>query len=216
MSNIYSAGQLATIIKQMAQNDVPDLGNDATQSSFIFMYLNLALTELARLASLETFSDPLAVSSTGWYNFLQSTASIATTLYEPQVIYPYPENGSINYIKRTSYEAPIGWWRSSQDQGVHLKGLTAGNYTLRYLRYPKQITLATDIVEFPSSGNATLCKTVVGMIKLSKNSYAGMQAIDSSAKQSMGLAAQGSISARGTGSTGTPLGQADVTTARGG
>lgn len=216
MSNIYNAGQLGTIIKQMAQNDVPDLGSDTLQSSFIYMYLNLALQELARLAYLVTFSDALAVNSTGWYNFLKSTASIATTLFEPQVILPYPESGSTTYIKRTAYEAPTGFWRESHDQGIHIKGLPAGNYTLKYLRYPKQITLDTDIVEMPSSANATLCKTVVGMIKLSKNSYEGQQIMDASAKQSMGLAAQGSISARGMGTTGQPLGSADVAIARGG
>lgn len=215
MANIYNAGQLAAAIKQMAQNDVPDLGNDTAQNNFIFLYLNLALTELARLAFLVTYSDTLAVTTTGWYDFLKNAASIQTTLFEPQLILPFPESGSTSYIKRTSYEAPVGWWRESQDQGVHIKGLEAGNYTLKYLRYPKQITIATDIVEFPTSGNATLCKTVVGMIKLSKNSYAGMQALDSSAKQSMGAAAQGSISAKGTNSSGQPLNTADVANARG-
>lgn len=215
MANLYNAGQLATIIKQMCQNDILDLGNDDAQNTYIFLYLNLALAELARLASLETFSDPLAVTTTGWYAFLKEGQPITTTLYEPQIVLPYPENGSTSFIKRTSYEHPTGWYRASQDQGVHLKGLAAGNYTLKYLRYPKQITLAADIVEFPSSGNATLCKTVVGLIKLSKNSYAGMQAMDMSAKQSMSVAAQGSISARGTGSTGQPLGPMDIAAARG-
>lgn len=215
MANIYNAGQLSSIIKQICQNDILDLGNDTAQDSFIFLYLNLALTELARLAFLVTYSDPLAVTTAGWYDFQKSSASITTTLYEPQAIFPYPESGSTSFIKRTAYEAPTGWWRESQDQGVHLKGLTAGNYTLKYLRYPKQITLAADIVEFPSSGNATLCKTVAGMIKLSKNSYAGQQALDASAKQSMSVAAQGSISAKGTGSTGQPLGALDISAARG-
>ncbi len=215
MANIYNAGQLSTIIKQMCQNDIADLGNSDAQDTFIFMYLNLALTELARLAYLVTFSDSLAVTGTDWYSFTKDTTSIATTLFEPQVVLPYPESGSTTYIKRTSYEAPTGWWRESQDQGVHLKGLTAGNYKLKYLRYSKQITLAADIVEFPSSGNATLCKTVVGMIKLSKNSYAGMQALDASAKQSMSVAAQGSISAAGTGTTGQKTGALDIAAARG-
>lgn len=217
MANIYNAGQLSTIIKQMAANDIADLGNSDGQDNFIFLYLNLALQELARLAFLVTYSDPLAVAGNGWYSFQKDAQSITTTLYEPQIILPYPESGSTTFIKRTSYEAPnAGWWRESQDQGVHIKGLTTGNYTLKYLRYPKQITLADDIVEFPTSGNATLCKTVVGLIKLSKNSYAGQQALDASAKQSMGIAAQGSISAKGTGTTGQPLGAQDVSIARGG
>lgn len=212
MANQYNAGQLATIIKQLAQNDIQDLGNDDAQNSFIFQYLNIIMWELAKIAELTTYSDALAISGNGYVTFLKGGVSIDNTMFEPKVLY---NASNVAQTKRTSFEQNNGWIREAQDLQIHVQGLTAGSYTLKYLRYPKQVTVASDVIEFASSANATICKQVVALIKLSKNSYAGFQTMDAAAKAGMGLAAQGAISAKSTGSTGTPLGPMDIAAARG-
>lgn len=212
MANIYNAGQLSTIIKQLCANDVADLGDSDAQDNFIFLYLNLVMQEMPRLAYLVTFSDALAISSNGYPTFLKSSASIANSIFEPLTLLTSTES---EVPKRTSYSAPTGWFRETHDLGVHVKGLTAGNYTLKYLRYPSTITLSGDAIEFPTSANATLCKEVVSLIKLSKNSYGGAEYMDKISKTGLGNAMQGAISARGTGSSGQPPGQQDTAIARG-
>lgn len=213
MANLYNAGQLATIIKQLAANDIQDLGNDDAQNSFIFQYMNIIMWELAKIAELTTYSDALTINSDGYVSFLKGGVSVDNTMFEPKVLY---NASDVAQTKRTSFDAPTGWIREAQDLQIHVKGLTAGAYTLKYLRYPKQVTVPTDVIEFASSANATICKEVVALIKLSKNSYAGFQTMDTAAKSGMGMAAQGAISAKGTGSTGQPLGTQDISTARGG
>ena len=212
MANQFNAGQLATDIKRMCANDVQDLGNDAAQSSAIFSYMNHIMKAMPRIAELTTYSDALSISGNGYVTFLKNGVSIADTIFEPKVLY----NSTDTYQpKRTSYDAPIGWIKESYDLPIHVRGLTAGLYTLKYLRYPATVTLATDPIDFPTTANETIIKAVIAWIKLSKNSYGGFQALDNSSKASMALAAQGAISAKSTGSTGQPLGPMDIASARG-
>lgn len=212
MPNLLNAGQLASYIIKMAENDVADLGaTDAAQKSYIYPYLNMAMWELARLAYNVKFSDALTISSNGYVTFKQSTVNI-TDMYEPMAIY----NASDSPVqKRTAYDAPTGWWRESNNLEIHVKGLTAGAYTLKYLKYPATVSLDADTIEFPPSGYLTLAKKVISLIKYSKNSYGGAEYMDGQATKSMPAAAQGTISSRGTGSTGQPVGPADVAIARG-
>lgn len=215
MPQIYNAGQLATIILKAAEMDVPDLGADsATQNSYIYQFLNLVMLKYFRIAYIETFSDTLAISSSGYVQFKTNSALI-TDMAEPMTLLDMGTANETEVIKRTSYSAPKGWYRGSQNQDIHVRGLS-GNYKLVYLRYPALVTLDSDIIEFPPSAYSMLVKEVISMIKYAKNSYQGSEFFDAKAKADMGTAAQGSISARGTGSSGQPLGAQDIAISRGG
>jgi hypothetical protein len=213
MPNIYNAGTLASIIAKLAEMDVPDLGSTSvTQNNYIYQFMNIALMKLARIAFIVTYSDPLPIAANGQYTFKKGNVAI-TDLYEPQVVLDATET---EMQKRTSYSAPTGWWRDSQNQEVHFRGVTAGNYVLKYLKYPARVTQDSDTVEFPPSGYDALIKEVISLIKYAKNSYAGAEFMDGKAKASMSEATQGSMSSRGTGSSGQPPGPNDTTISRGG
>jgi len=213
MAFLYNAGQLGTIITKLAEMDVGDLGNSQTnQNTFIYYYMNIALMKLARLAFNVKFSDSLAITTADYYTFKSGNVAISD-MFEPMAIYGV---GDVQIPKRTSYDAPTGWWREANNLEIHLRGLTAGNYTLKYIKYPARVTLDTDVVEFPPSGYDALIKEVVALIKYSKNSYAGAEFVAGQAKTSLGEANQGTISARGTGSNGQPPSPQDTLIARGG
>lgn len=218
MPNLYNSGQLATIIKKLGENDIEDLGaDDDSKNTFIFYYLNIAMWKLARLAYNVANSDAKNLTTDGYVTFQRNGADIAD-LFEPLMI--FDPNGR-QVMKRSADDAPIGWWREAQNMEVHIKGfsaagaqkLPAGNYQLKYIKYPKQVTLPDDAVEFPPSGYDSLIKEVLALIKYSKNSYAGAQYMETGAKTSYGAAAQGAQMARG---PYQPVGKQDVTDARGG
>lgn len=220
MPNLYNAGELATIIKKLAAMDTEDLGadNDA-QNSYIFMYMNIAMFKLARLANQIKYSDSKTISADGYVTFQQAATDISN-MFEPLIVFD-PNGKPVQ--KRTSDDAPIGWYRDAENQEIHIRGfsatsrpLTAGSYQLKYIRYPKKVTITTDTVEFPPSGYDALIKEVLSLIKYSSNSYGSAEYLDGQAKQSYGNLLQGTMSARGTGSTGQPVGENDMRIARGG
>jgi ABC-type uncharacterized transport system permease subunit len=210
MANIYNAGQLAAIITQLSEMDVEDLGTNP--NTFIYTYMNIAMMKLARVAYQVKFSDALQISSNGPVTFQTAGVDISD-LYEPQSIYTSTDS---EIAKRTSYAAPVGWWREAENQPIHVRGLPSGLYTLKYIKYPARVSIETDPVEFPPSGYDALIKEVVSLIKYSKNSYSGAEFAKAQANASMGMATQGSISARGTMGGGQPPGPVDTSTARGG
>lgn len=213
MAAIYNSGQLSTIIKKLVQMDLEELGpDDDTQNSYIFQFMNIVMMKLARMAYNVEFSDAKTISADGYVTFQLNGSDIAN-LFEPLTVYDSTDN---EVQKRTSYSAPKGWWRESQNLGVHLRGLTSGSYRLKYIRYPKLVTLTDDAVEIPPSGYDALIKDVVSLIKLAPNSYAGSEYVGGLAKQAYGGVTQGAISARGTGNSGQPPGPQDTTIARGG
>jgi hypothetical protein len=213
MPNIYNSGQLATIIQNLAQNEMGDLGaTDALQKSAIYSLMNIAMMKLARIAYNTTYSDALAISTDGFVTFQVSSQAI-TNMFEPLVVLTSADQ---EIQKRTSYSAPTGWWRDSQNLEIHVRGLTVGNYTLKYIRYPKLVTLDTDTVEFPPSGYDALIKDIMSLVKLTRNSYAGSEYMDGKSKAALGEVTQAAMSAKGTGSTGQPVGTVDLQIARGG
>jgi hypothetical protein len=215
MPNIYNAGQLATIIAKAAEMDVPDLGADSSaQNSYIYSFLNIIMMKYFRVAYQEMFSDALNITQSGYVQF-KSGGQIITDMAEPEKILDMGTANEIEIQKRSSYSAPVGWWRGGQNQDIHVRGLN-GNYKLVYIKYPARVTIDTDTIEFPPSGYDLLIKETVSMIKYVKNSYAGSDYFDSKAKVALGEAVQGAISARGTGSSGQPPGSADALTGRGG
>lgn len=213
MSSIYNAGQLATIIKKLVQMDLEELGpDDDTQNSYIFQFMNIIMMKMARMAYNVEFSDAKTISADGYVTF-QLNGTDISNMFEPLTVYDASDN---EMQKRTSYSAPKGWWRESNNLGIHVRGLTSGSYKVKYIRYPALVTLTTDTVEIPPSGYDALIKDVVSLIKLAPNSYAGSETVGAMAKQAYGGVTQGAISARGTGNSGQPPGPADTLTARGG
>lgn len=210
MTAIYNAGQLATIIKKLAQMDMEELGpDDDTQNSYIFQFMNIVMLKMARMAYNVEFSDAKTISVDGYVTFQLNGVDISN-LFEPLSLLDSDEN---EVTKRTSYSAPKGWYRESNNLGVHVRGLTSGTYSLKYIRYPNLVTLTTDTVEIPPSGYDALIKDVIALIKLAPNSYAGSEFAGGLAKESYGEVTQGAMSARG---TGTPPNTRDTMTARGG
>lgn len=219
MPSLYNAGQLATIIIKANEKDIEDLGDTNSQKSYIYQFMNIAMWKLAKLADRVEFSDSMTLSSDGFVSFTKSGSPI-TNMFEPKTVY-MPDGQSLQ--KRTSWESPIGWWRESELQDVHIRGfsltttakLTAGTYQLKYIRYPRPVTIDSDVVDFPPMGYDALIKEVSALIKLPKNSYNGADFMDSKAKQQYNNVAQAAISSKGTGSTGQPLGLADAAQAKG-
>lgn len=219
MTYLYNAGELASIIIKANEKDIEDLGGDLdSQQSYIFKFMNIAMWKLAKLAERVEYSDALTLSADGFVTFTKSGQPIE--LFEPKTIY-MPSGQPMN--KRTSDEAPLGWWKEAETVDIHVRGfglttnqkLVTGDYVLKYLRYPKKVTLPTDNIDFPPAGYDALIKEVSAMVKLPKNSYSGSDFFDNKAKQSYNNLTQGSISARGTGSTGQPTGMNDAQQAKG-
>jgi hypothetical protein len=215
MANIYNAGQLATIIKDLARMDLEELGaDDDSQNTAIFRFMNIVMQKMARMAYNVEFSDAKAINSDGYQVFDRNESPI-TDLFEPlTIVDTTPQENEMQ--KRTSYSGPKGWWRESNNLGIHVRGITSGSYKLKYIRYPKLVTLATDDVEIPSTGNEALIMDVVSLIKLVPNSYGGSEFTGARAKQAYGGVTQGAVSARGTGNSGQPPGPNDTAVARGG
>lgn len=219
MANLYNAGQLATIITKMGENDVPELGT--LPNTYIYLYLNIIMMKYARIADVVKYSDPLVMSADGEKIFTQAGNAI-TDMFEPMQIYDPANPSSIRIDKRTSDEAPKGWWREANNTEIYIRGfslasqpLAAGSYILKYKKYPARVAIDGDIVEFSPAGYDVLIKETLAMIKASRNSYGGMEVMDRMAKVSLGEATQAAQSAKSTGSTGTPIGPVDTAIGRG-
>ena len=219
MPQFYTAGQLASIIRKLAEMDIEDLGPDEnSQNTYIFYYINIAMWHLARLANQVRYSDQLYIESDGYVTFQHSGQPI-TDMFEPLMILD-PDGKPVQ--KRTADDAPKGWWREAENQEIHIRGfsltaqpLAPGNYQLKYIKYPRPVTVKSDPLEFPPSGYNALIKEVLSLIKYSGNEFADAEYLDTKAKQAYGTLAQAAMSARGTGTTGQPISDTDVNRARG-
>jgi hypothetical protein len=218
MPNFYNAGQLFTIISGICSMEMEDLATDPQgQKDAVYRLMNISLWKMPRVSYLSQYSEQLNVTIDGYVTFKYSSQDISD-MFEPQII--FQPNGQ-PLQKRTSDDAPIGWWRESQNLPIHIRGftsyapLTVGNYQLKYLKYPKQVTIDGDAIEIAPSGYYELIFDVCRLIKLSRNSYGGAEFMGQKADQALGSSVQGAISARGTGSTGQPPSAADVQNVRG-
>lgn len=219
MPSFYNAGQLFTIISSMCQNEMDDLATDTQgKKDAVYRLMNICLWKLPRVVYWSQYSDQLSLSADGFVTFNYNSSPI-TDMFEPQMI--FQPNGQ-PLQKRQSDDGQIGWWRESQNLQIHIKGFTsyaplaAGNYQLKYLKYPKQITIDADEVQIAPSGYQELIFDVAKMIKLSRNSYAGSEFMGQNADKSLMQAVQAGLSARGTGSTGQPPSAQDASYVRGG
>ena len=105
MPSLYSAGELATIIKKLAAPDLEDVGTtDDEQNEYIFRYLNIAMFKLVRLAAPAVYSDSQTLSADGYVTFQRNGEDIKD-MFEPRYING-PDGREIQ--KRTSENAPKG------------------------------------------------------------------------------------------------------------
>jgi hypothetical protein len=218
MPNFYNAGQLFTVISSICANEMDDLSTDAQgKKDAVYRLMNICLWKMPRVVYWSQYSDLLNLSADGYVTFKYGSTDI-TDLFEPQMIL-MPNGQPLQ--KRTADDAPVGWYRESQNLQIHIRGfsaatpLTPGNYQLKYLKYPKQITIDADAVEIAPSGYYELIMDICRMIKLTRNSYGGSEFMGQQADRALSAAVQGAISARGTGSTGQPPGPQDVQNIRG-
>jgi len=187
----FPMSDILPIIRKLAEMELEDLGTDeSTQNSIICQLTTVVLRKRARQAYLVETSDTLDITSDGYQTFLKNGQPI-TDMYEPLGIY-----GPLGYLalKRSSWDAPEGWWREAENQPIHTKRMTGVHY-LKYLRYPKPVASQNDTVEFPLAGQWDLIMDVVALCKLPKNFY---QEYDAVKKNATGTATiKATINARG-------------------
>lgn len=191
-----TAGDLLPTIKKLSASYLEEIGStDEAQNVYIFAYINHALRELANIAYVMKISDPLSISSDGFVTFNLNTQPI-TNLYAPlRILEP---SGTKEVRKRTSFVDTNGWWRESTNTQIHVKGLTAGSYTLHYIAYPATVATSSSIIEFPDSGTMGLSYYTAALVveslpngKDQADHYYGLYA------RHMKIAVQANIDARG-------------------
>jgi hypothetical protein len=197
MPSFYNAGQMYTLISSICVNEMEDLSTDEQgKKDAVYRLMNICLWKMPRVVYWSQNSDLLNISADGYVTFKYGGSDI-TDMFEPQAIYR-PDGQPLT--KRQSDDAPIGWFRESQNMAIHIKGfptLTSGNYKLKYLRYPKQITIDSDPVEIAPSGYYELIFDVCKLIKLTRNSYGGADYMGQQADKALMQAVQAGVSAKG-------------------
>ena len=191
----FLMSDILTPIRNLAVNELGDLADDeGSQNEAIFRFVTIVLRKRARQAYNAAFSDTLNITADGFQTFLKDAVAV-TDLFEPLAVY---DNAGRATNKRTAFDAPIGWWRESDNLNIHTKGMT-GNHQMKYIRYPLLVDAAGDTVEYPLAGQWDLIMDVVALIKLPKNFY---QEFDAIKKEATGTATvKASIAAKGTNSS---------------
>lgn len=225
MPQLYSAGELFTIIKMLGAKDIEDFGDDEGQKNAVYYFMNIEMMKLAKLVEKVVYSESKSLSADGYVTFQQSGVDI-NDIFEPKTIL-YTEAGVLKELPhRTSDVAPQGWWRESQNNEIHIRGfgsvtgqnprpLPSTTYQLKYIKYPSKVTVDGSMVDIPPSGYSELIHGVLRLIKYAKNSYGGADFMDQKAKSEYNNLVQGTISGRGTGNTGQATGINDATVAKG-
>lgn len=192
----YSAGELASIIKKMGKLNLAHLGNsNIEQNNFIYYYMTQAAWKYVGLNFLKRTTDPLVVSSDGYVTFLSGGNPIED-MYEPLRILSPDEVTGVVVQKRTSFDAPRGWWKESANDQVHIKG--AGTYVLQYKAYTDKITTDTQVPQWPSAANDLLIYETIGKIKESLNDLEGALAAYAVADKQIPVLIKAQIDASGT------------------
>jgi hypothetical protein len=192
-----TAGDVITLVKTMNAMDMEELGTDAQQTDKLIIFLNRALKELAHLAYRTKVSDVLNIETDGYKTFQRGSVDI-TDLYAPLRILD-PTGRDTN--KRTSYAAPTGWWRESDAQQIHCKGMS-GNHTLVYVAYPTAVTTTSSPLDFPEAGMMALAFWVIGIAKESRNAYEESNAMYARARERLKVLVLANEAARGVSSGG--------------
>jgi hypothetical protein len=164
----FTVGELTSQIKKESKLNVAQLGNsDADINTYIYYYLTMSMWKFVDIVFLKKTSDPLIVTANGYVDFLTED------FYAPIRIYVGSIEGR-SLIKRTSFEGDTGWFKETANDPFHIKG--AGTYVLQYRAYPAKATIATQVLEWPSSSYDLLMFETIGKIKESLNDLEGAAA----------------------------------------
>lgn len=192
---IFNAGQLAAMIKTAAKKDMPDFGEDNEQNTAIYNWITLYMFQYAKAIRVTETSDALAISPSDDYVTFTRSGNPITDMYEPYQMLDENERAA---AKRTSFDnTNKGWYRESAFSPIHVRGLD-GTFRLKYIRYPKQVTIDSDIPEISPSTYAELVSWVVGKLKLTKNYYQESQAMLADANAVRHAKTKAAVSGMGT------------------
>lgn len=162
-----TAGGLITIIRDECVNELGDIGDTETeQNDALYRFLNIILRKRARQAYIVAFSDALTISADGYQAFVRGAIAVKDEIYEPQGL--FTSSTTVAVQKRTAWDAPTGWIHEDPYSQIHTKGIS-GSHVLKYLRYPANVSVTGDTLEFPQAGYWDLIYDVAGMVKLVKN-----------------------------------------------
>lgn len=168
----YSVGELTSQIKKMGRMDLAHLGNAAEQDTYIWYYMTIAMWRFTSLVYDLKTSDPLIVTAEGYVTF-QRDGQPVDDLYDTLRIFDAADPKR-PLMKRTSFEAPQGWWRDSFNTKVHIRG--SGTWVMQYKGYPPKVTSADQVLEWPATSYDLLQYETIGKIKESLNDLEGAAA----------------------------------------
>lgn len=188
--------------------------DESTQDQALLQFMNVALWNLARLCYNTESSDDIVISADGNVSFTMGNTPI-TNMYEPLRLLKVDGSSEIEVQRRYSDTAPIGWYCESPNKPIHLRGVT-GTLRLKYIRYPRQVTQASDPVDVSEAGYKPLIMEISSLIKSAKNFYQESEAMGAVAKSGYAGITQAAISGRGPSSGGQPPSYDDVKKAQGG
>lgn len=210
--NTWNAGQILTVVRTINKMDVDYLGPDpTTQNQTLFQFMNVALWNLVRLCYNTETSDVLSISADGTANFMKNTQPI-TNMFEP--LRMLASDGS-EAPQRFTDSYPVGWYCEGPGQPIDVRGLT-GQYLVKYIRYPRQVTQEADPVDCPEAGYKPLIMEISTLVKSVKNFYAEAQAMEGIARTGYDEIVQAAVSARGPSPGGNPPSFNDASRVRGG
>lgn len=210
--NTWNAGQILSVVRTINRMDINYLGPDeSTQDQTLLQFCNVALWSLARLCYNTETSDVATITAEGIVPFTFGNAPIAN-MYEP--LRMLAADGS-EAPQRYLDTSPVGWYCEGPGKPIDVRGLT-GQYRLKYIRYPRQVTQASDPVDISESGYKPLIMEISSLIKSVKNFYAEAEAMGNVAKSGYAGITQAAISGRGPSSGGQPPSYGDVMKAQGG
>ena len=189
-----TAGDVITMVKIMNAMDGEEVGStDAAQTSSYIIFINRALKELAHLAYRTRISDTLNIITYGDQTFKKNSTDI-DDLYSPLRIISDTTNKPI--LKRTAFDAPLGWWRESDAQSINTKGMT-GNHKLHYVGYPTAVVDSNSVLDFPEAGVMGLIFWVIGIAKEARNAFADSNAMYQRAQERLKILTLSNEAARG-------------------
>jgi hypothetical protein len=211
--NTWNAGQILTVVRTINKMDIDYLGPDqSTQDQTLIQFMNVALWKLARLMYNTEISDVLTVSGDGPVTFQKGQAPV-TNMFEPLRIVDVSSGSEMP--KRQAFTSARGWYCEGPNQPIDIRGFT-GDFQLHYIRYPRQVTQASDPVDCPESGYHALIQEISALVKLTKNFYDEAAAAQNNAQVGYPAITQAAISARGPSSGGNPPSFRDADRLRGG
>jgi hypothetical protein len=145
----FVVSDLNAMIKKESKMNIAQLGNTTTdQNTYIYYYMTQALWKYAGIIYRKKISDPLVVAANGYVTF-QFGATDIEDMHSPIKILNAPEVSGTTFSKRTSFDAPNGWFKESANDQIHIKG--AGTYVLHYRAYHAKIASEGQALDIPQA-----------------------------------------------------------------